>query len=225
MPGMIEQAQGAAEDKMPVEGAPVEAGGDFNAEDVKSKIEVPPELKEPFQRILAAGMKVMYDEQTHELAMKQLDGPGAMGKKLGEGVAGLLMMLFQESNSTLPPQLIIPAGVFFIADVADFLQEAGKPIESQDVGQAVETMLHLIFQQAGMDAEKMFSMLDQLGLSKDESVEPADPAEPAGQTPEPPAAEEGETASEEVAEPVDKQIEGQMKQRKNKRLRAKKKGR
>ncbi|MFN9959635.1 MAG: hypothetical protein ACK55I_41650, partial [bacterium] len=82
--------------------------------------------------------------------------------KLGMGIAGLMLLLFKESNETIPPQVIIPAGVNLLSRAADFIRKSGiDSITNADVGDAMEIMISTILQKFGVSPEQMEQMLNQ----------------------------------------------------------------
>ena len=98
-----------------------EGRDDLSAEQVSSQIKMPPELQEAYERVVLAGMKMLFDKNTNKLAVKQLQSmEGPLSERLGKSVAGLLAELFRQSNKTMPPQVIIPAGVELLMQAADF---------------------------------------------------------------------------------------------------------
>jgi hypothetical protein len=135
---------------------------EINANVIKQNIQMPPELQEAYERVVIAGMKVMFSKESHDFMLRQLQQGGTLGEKLGKGVAGLLLVLFKQSNETIPPQVIIPAGVELVAQAADFLKEAGmeKPT-NDDIGQGIEIMINTILQKFGVSPDQMQQMLNQ----------------------------------------------------------------
>ena len=122
---------------------------------IEAKMHLPPNMQEPFQRIVVAGLKVMFDPQTHHLMLKELSGPGPMPQKLGLGVAGLMALLFQQAQRSMPPQLLIPCGLVLLAHAAEFVAKAGQPLTAQDFGAAAETLTAAILKAAKVDPAKV----------------------------------------------------------------------
>lgn len=134
----------------------------INSQVIKENINMPPELQEAYERVVIAGMKVMFSKESHDFMLKQLQQGGTLGEKLGKGVAGLLLVLFKQSNETMPPQVIIPAGVELVAQAADFLKEAGmEQPTNDDIGQGIEIMITTILQKFGVSPEQMQQMVNQ----------------------------------------------------------------
>ena len=89
------------------------------------------------------------------MMLEQLDGPGTLAQKLGQGVAGLIALLWQESRQSLPPELLIPSGMVLVAVAADFLRQAGQPVTDQDIGGGIEAMVTALLQAGGVDPDKL----------------------------------------------------------------------
>lgn len=137
-------------------------GDDLNAEIIKENIKMPPEFQEAYERVVIAGMKVMFSKESHKLMLAELQKEGPIGQKLGMGIAGLMLLLFKESNQTMPPQVIIPAGVELLMQAADFIRNTKmEKITNADIGEAMELMTSTILQKFGVDPEQMGEMLNQ----------------------------------------------------------------
>jgi hypothetical protein len=137
-------------------------GDDIDSETIKKNIDVPPELQEAYERVVIAGMKVMFSEKTHKLMLDELQKEGPLGQKLGMGIAGLLMLLIKQSNNTIPLEVVIPAGVNLITRAADFIRKTEiEKITNADIGDAMEVMISTVLQKFGVEPEQMNQMLNQ----------------------------------------------------------------
>lgn len=137
-------------------------GDDIDTETIKNNIQMPPELQEAYDRVVIAGMKVMFSKESHKLMLDELQKEGPIAQKLGMGIAGLMLLLFKESNETIPPQVIIPAGVNLLSRAADFIRKSGiDTITNTDIGNAMELMISTILQKFGVSPEQMEQMLNQ----------------------------------------------------------------
>ena len=116
-------------------------------------------------RIVLAGKKVLFSKQSHQMMLKELEGPGTLAQKLGQGVAGLMALLWQESKQSLPPQLLIPAGMVLVAVAGDFLRQAGEPVTDQDIGGGIEALVTALLQATGVDPDRVAEMGGKAGGS------------------------------------------------------------
>jgi hypothetical protein len=137
-------------------------GDDLSVETIKENIKMPPELQEAYERVVIAGMKVMFSKESHKLMLDELQKEGPVGQKLGMGIAGLMLLLVKESNSTIPPEVIIPAGINLLTRAADFIRKSEiEKITNADIGDAMEVMISTILQKFGVEPEQMAEMLNQ----------------------------------------------------------------
>ena len=137
-------------------------GEDLNTEAIKDNIKMPPELQEAYERVVIAGMKVMFSKESHKLMLDELQKEGPMGQKLGTGIAGLMLLLVKESNGTLPPEVIVPAGINLLTRAADFIRKSKiEKITNGDIGDAMEVFMSTILEKFGVDPAKMADMLNQ----------------------------------------------------------------
>lgn len=131
-------------------------------DDTSDGINVPPELQEAYERVVLAGMKIMFSEKGNKLVMDQLDEEGPIADKLGKGVAGLLLQLYKMSNQSLPLEVIIPAGIKLIGEAADFAMRASdQEISKADIAKAMEILIMVLLQKFGVDPEQFDAMLNQ----------------------------------------------------------------
>jgi hypothetical protein len=131
----------------------------INTDEIQNSFQLPPEMQDAYQRLLAAGMKVLFSKETHELILAELEGEGDITIKLGEGVARIVVYLFSESNGTLPEEVIVPAGMILLLKAAEFINESDKgEISDEAVGQAMEIMIRSLFEGFGEDMSQLEEM-------------------------------------------------------------------
>lgn len=165
------------------------AQGPADQTDTSDGINVPPELQEAYERVVLAGMKIMFSEKGNKLVMDQLDEEGPIADKLGKGVAGLLLMLYKQSNQSLPLEVVIPAGVKLVGEAADFAMRASdQEITKADIGKAMEIMIMVLLQKFGVDPEQFDAMLNQFDdTAVDQQMPGAAQEQMPAQAPAPPA--------------------------------------
>jgi hypothetical protein len=141
---------------------------ELNTQNVDQTIQVPEELQEAYERVVLAGLKVLFSEETSSLVMQQLEGSGPIDQRIGKGVAGLLLLLFKESNESLPAEVLIPAGIKLTVEAADFVTKATDEQVSQDqLGKAIETMIEEVLKKFGTSVEKLFTQFDQSAVDQE----------------------------------------------------------
>lgn len=129
--------------------------GETSPEAIRAGLHLNQKQAAQLDRIVLAGRKVMFSEQSHKMFLEQLDGPGTTAQKLGQGVAGLMGLLWQESRQSLPPELLIPAGQVLVAVAADFLRKGGMDVSDEDVAGGIESLMTALFQAGGVDPDKV----------------------------------------------------------------------
>lgn len=123
---------------------------------------MPPQLQEAYERVVIAGMKVMFSKESHKLMLDELKKEGPISEKLGKSIAGLMLLLFKQSNNTMPPEVIIPAGVNLLTRAVDFIRKTNvEKITNADIGDAMELMITTILNTFGVSPEKMSQMVNQ----------------------------------------------------------------
>ena len=157
-------------------------GGGLDPSKFEAKMQVPPEFKDAYTRVVAAGMKVMFDPSTHSMAMKQLQsGGGPVSERLGKSAASLIFMLAEKSKGALPPQVFVPAGSTLLVTAADFLKKSGtEPVTDNDVADGLNIMIDLILKAFKVDPGKLQNYQGKPGLVD----RPAAPDEPQSASPE-----------------------------------------
>ena len=137
-------------------------GDDLTKESVEENIKMPPELQEAYERVVIAGMKVMFSKESHKVMLKELQREGPMDQRLGKGIAGLMLLLVKESNNTIPPEVIIPAGMKLMMEAVDFMRETGlgQPTNAE-IGGGMQIMISTILEKFGIAPDKMEQMLNQ----------------------------------------------------------------
>lgn len=128
---------------------------------IQSKLHLSPQQAPQLQRIVVAGMKVMFAPQTRKMLQQALSGNAPIGVKVGQAVAGLLGLLQQESQGSLPKNLLIPAGMILVVHACEFLDQSGAKLGDKDVGEAISAMQDAIMHVAKIDSNKLASMTPQ----------------------------------------------------------------
>lgn len=137
-------------------------GEELTPEAVSENIKMPPELQEAYDRVVLAGMKIMFTKDSHKLMLKELQKPGPVGQKLGQGIAGLMLILVKESNNSIPPAVLIPAGIQLMMQAVDFMRQTDmEKVTNQDIGDGMELMIMTLMEKFGASPEKVQQMLNQ----------------------------------------------------------------
>ena len=162
MNNMARQAPDTAGKSMPKEDS--KAGSlSITPASMREKMKLPPNMQQPYERVVLAAKKIMYSEQMKPQMMELLKGPGTVGSKIGQGVVALMALLVSHSNNTIPPQLILPAATELVAEAGDFLRKVGMKVTDHDLAEGMAYMVGEILGRAGVTPDKIPDLLKQQG--------------------------------------------------------------
>lgn len=130
---------------------------------IRSKMTIPPQLKGPYMRLVAAGMKVMFSDKTSGMMVQQLKSSPDIVKNLSDGIAGLMAILFKQSKN-MPQQLIVPAALELLTHAIDFVTKTKiAPITPQQIGAATQATVYAVLAKFGVNQQQADQMLQQMG--------------------------------------------------------------
>lgn len=145
---------------------------------VQAKVD--PALQNAFQRIVTAGLKVMYSQKSHDMMVSELKAHGDPAEIAGNGVAKLLGLLMSQSKGTMPMKAGIPAGTVLLCEGLDFMEQAGLVKVDQNVlAKAMQAMSSSFLQLLGVTPDKMGQMIAQ-ARQQQAAPKAAPPKRPAG---------------------------------------------
>lgn len=130
---------------------PTQVNHEFLDKEIKSKLD--PQKHGSLDRIFTAGMKIMFGKDSHHLLLDSMQGDQPIKDKLAIGITKLMVMMFQQSNGSMPPDLIIPAASMLMAKVVEYLERTGEPVSDDDYSAAMGAMFKLLMKQFGATDE------------------------------------------------------------------------
>lgn len=150
---------------------------------------VPPDLMNAFERIVTAGLKIMYSPETRTMLANQLKQPGEATEIVGEGVAKLLAILYQQSKGTMPMKAAIPAAQVLLCEALDFASQAGiLQVSADSIAASTKAMVTYLLQIFGFSQAKIQQYM-QAGMDHSAAQQGTMPASAdAGGDAPPPAA-------------------------------------
>lgn len=168
--------------KKPAPGAkPAKAAGgadDITRAIAEARAKIPANMQPVFDKVVLSGMRIMFDKSSHQMMLDELDQGGPLEQRLSKGIIKLMFMLWQQSNKTIPPQLMIPATLVLTLRAFQFLLLAkDQEATMQVLGQAVELAVQ--------------GVLERFKNPGDEGGQPGQPAAPAAAAPAPAPAQGG----------------------------------
>ena len=162
----------------PPRGAVEEGGGAQIAREAQQQIEahIPPQFRAPVERLVLAGMKVMFSPQTHELAMRQVQEAEDPAAGAAVGVAALMSQLTSRVKGELPPPAIVPAALILLMEALAFLAEGGQvELTDEVVADATQDLAGYLMQKLGLTPDKVAAAQDVIRQGGAQSAPPAGP--------------------------------------------------
>ena len=155
-------------------------GDELTPEVIKQNIKLPANLQEAYDRVVLAGKKIIFNKDTNKLVLDSIKGEGSLGVRLGKGISTLMLLLYRESQQTMPPSLIVPAGVCLLGEAADFIRQGKiEPINNNIIAEAIQVFIEATIQNFGGDTNRMYSLFDQ--FEKEQQQQTQQPQNPGPQ--------------------------------------------
>lgn len=124
-------------------------------------------------RLVDAGMKVIYAEQNREQLHEQL-GDGSDPEAIGAGVAKVVGVLFAESGGKAPMQALIPAAMLLLVEGLQFLEDAGaQKVTPEFLAECTQATGSAVLQMLGVSPEQI------QGYVQKAQAQPPQPPQPA----------------------------------------------
>ena len=140
---------------------------------------IPPQFRVAVQRIVLAGMKVMFSPETHQLMLRALHSDTDPAHAVGMGVTQLMTLLYRESRGTMPTPAMVPAGILLCCEALDFMERSNMVQVTTDlIDNTVQTVTAYLLQKLGFTPEKM-AQIAQRGQQQPQGAAPAAAAQPA----------------------------------------------
>lgn len=183
MAGLIQKAMGSEQDESMeqepmegtgpdgsaqhegMEGEPPENEGEsvsLDAASVRKGMKLPKGMEAAYDKIIKAGLKVMFDPSTRDDTMSFIEESGGDPKKMAEGVTAVVVTLFQQSNNTMPPNLLIPAGVELLVHATDVANAGGMSLDKQVIAEAMSSVVQQILTKFGATPEQMQKLMSSM---------------------------------------------------------------
>lgn len=171
------------------------------AEAQKAKLD--PNMQDAFERIVLAGMKFLYkDDDTHAMAVKDLQSAESIPIGVGEGIATILMLLLQKSRGTMPMEAGIMAGYALVCEGLDFVEQKGMlKVDNAAIDTAMTTYAQEVMELMQIDEEKITQLKEHSQSVQNDPDIRSSFKEKFGQDAAMPAGEGGEPTG--AVEPMD----------------------
>lgn len=144
---------------------------------------VKPAMRKAFDKIVLAGMKLMYSPQMEEHFITQAtSGPPAQAA--GQGAAKLVGLMLSKSKGTAPFAAMVPAGIVLLCECLDAMEKAGKAQVTPDlVAEAVKEFGSALLQMLGVTPQKLDQIMAGAPKQEQPSQQDAAAQQPAQQPP------------------------------------------
>lgn len=127
---------------------------------IRAGVKIPPQLADAARRIVLAGRKVMFSKETRKMVMDALsDRNTSVEERIGKAISDLMVLLWMQSNKSMPPQLVAPCATLLACDAIEFMAEAG---EEFDPGVTLEMAITMTLERFGVTPDKLQGALGQL---------------------------------------------------------------
>jgi hypothetical protein len=166
-PQMMAQEQPMPED--PDQAAPAQAqpGGDLQdpiLKQIEKGIEaaVPKELKSAYLRIITSGMKIMFSKETSKFMDERLEKSGDIVQAVSEGIADMLVLIYNESKRTMSIPAAMLAAFTLMAQALDFAEKTGKAeVTPELIDQCTEATWQAVTAKFGISKEQVDQVIAQ----------------------------------------------------------------
>lgn len=125
------------------------------------KAKLAPQFQNALQRIVLAGLTIMYSPQSHQVVVQQLSKPGNPLVNVAEGAAKLMAQLYKQSRGTIPMQVMIPASVILMCEGMDFLSKSSPQfmITPQTVARCAQDTTEFMLKVLGINQNQLHTVV------------------------------------------------------------------
>ena len=125
---------------------------------------VQPKYQDAYNRIVIAGMKVMFSEQLAGELMQGLKASQQPVITAAEGVIGILGILYKESRKTMPLAPMVMAGMNLLLQALDAIDQTGiMKIDNNAIGIGTQHYIESLLPKLGITPDKLQAILGQVG--------------------------------------------------------------
>ena len=129
------------------------------------------------EKLVMAGMTLMYDEKTREYLINGLKGPGDPTDKVAAEVVGLMRLLDEKSKGKIPKELIAPVARDLLLELVHFASLGGFfKLKKEQITLAMKKTIAQLMKQYGVFDEMQRK---KSGPASPVSAPPAVPPQPA----------------------------------------------
>ena len=123
---------------------------------------VKPQDKNAYDRIVLAGMKIMFDKSMNQTLLQGLQNAPDKIAMAAEGIVGILGLLYKESRNTMPVTPMIMAGMSLLIEALAFMEEAGiVQVDPAALDKATQHYMDTLLPKLGINQQTMTNVLNK----------------------------------------------------------------
>lgn len=138
---------------------PNQQSQDFSSAGVRRQMQLPKGMESAYDKVIKAGLKLMFDPSMREETLQFMEDSNGEPAAMAEGVSSVVVMLFKESNETIPPVLLIPAGVELLVHAVEVARKGGADVSNEQVAEGMGQMVEQILTKFGTTPEQMQQLM------------------------------------------------------------------
>lgn len=195
--GLIQNAIGETNEQEPVEGTgvdgssshegmegepaqPGDTSGELSSAATRKAMNIPKNLEQAYDRLIKAGLRVMFDQRTRDKTLNFIEQSAGDPEKLAEGVVAVVVTLYQESNGTMPPNLIIPVGIELLVHASEVASAGGLKVGKEVIAEAMASFVHQVLIKFGATPEQMQKLMSGMDSGQQAPTGQQAPQAPTG---------------------------------------------
>lgn len=149
----------------------------------------PQQLRDPLERAVMAGNKIMYSEKTSRMFKNQMSQKLPLPELVGEGAAKLMGILYADSQKQLPMRVLIPAGMILVLQALEFMMDSGviEDVDNKLVAESTKEFTSAFLQLLGVTPQALEQILQkgtaEMARKQQAARQPQQPMQPEPQQP------------------------------------------
>lgn len=123
---------------------------------------VTPEMQKNYDKLVMAGMKVIYDQSTHASIINMLRS-GEPSEALANAVTTIILQLDKQSGGKIPEEIILPSSAELLGDLAELASKAGVfQVSEQIAAKAMQLLIISLGEHYGVDPKDVQQLMQSI---------------------------------------------------------------
>jgi hypothetical protein len=123
--------------------------------------DVTPQEQQAYEKVVLAGMKVLYDKSTHAGIVNMLRS-GDPAEAIANVVTTVMAQLDKKSGGKIPETVILPAAAEILEDTAQLAGKIGIQVDERVTGQAMQRMVMGLAEEYGVTPEEVQEIMQAI---------------------------------------------------------------